>query len=418
MSPGKRLERIAARVVFDSRGDKTVEVEVTVEGYTSRVSAPSGKSRGKREVVPFPEGGPEAAARVARERVSRLTGTELESLLALDRRLIEMDGTPNFSHIGGNTSIALSVACASAYAASEGKQLYAALAQLTGQDPALPLPLSNVLGGGAHAAPGAPEIQEFLIIPLGARTIKQAVEANVAAYRKLGKLLQRELPGFPLGKGDEGGYAPPIGNRKALELVRAAADEVYDETGVEMGVGIDVAGSNIYDPNSNRYALRSEGLYLTGREFKEYLADLTDEFRLVYIEDPFSEDSPQLYADLQRDLKSVLVCGDDLVVTRAELIEEEVRRGAIRAAIIKPNQVGTVSLTVDAVAACIVNSAVAVASHRSGETTDAYISQIAVGLGCKVIKCGLIGGERVAKLNELLRIGEEIGEGRMRRLLI
>lgn len=403
-------------MVFDSRGDKTVEVEVTVEGHTARAAAPSGKSRGKREVVPFPEGGPEEAVRVVRDKVVRLSGVELEGLVAFDRLLTDLDGTPNLSSIGGNTAIALSVACATAYAASEGKRLYEALSELVNEVPALPLPLSNVLGGGAHAGPGAPEIQEFLLIPLGAKTMKQAVEVNVVAYRKLGRLLQRELPDFPLGKGDEGGYAPPIGNRKALELVRAAADETSDETGVEVGVGLDVAGSNVFDPRSNRYALRSEGLYLTGPEFKEYLVDLADEFKLVYIEDPFSEDSPELYADLQRDLRSVFVCGDDLVVTRAELIEHQVGRGAIRAAIIKPNQVGTVSLTVDAVRACTAHGAVAVASHRSGETTDAYISQIAVGLGCKVIKCGLIGGERVAKLNELIRIEEEIGAGKIRRL--
>ncbi|MCS7127416.1 MAG: phosphopyruvate hydratase [Thaumarchaeota archaeon] len=416
MSRAKRLERVTARVVFDSRGDKTVEVEVTVDGHTARAGAPSGKSRGKREVVPFPEGGPEAAVRLVRERFAGLLGRELDGLLAMDALLAEIDRTPDLSAIGGNTAIALSVAAATAYAASEGKRLHEALAHLTGETPALPLPLSNVLGGGAHAGPGAPEIQEFLLIPLGARTMKEAIEVNVIAYRRLGRLLQRELPGFPLGKGDEGGYAPPIGNRKALELVRAAADEASDETGVEVGVGLDVAGSNVYDPKSGKYALRSEGLYLTGQEFRDYLAAIADEFGLVYIEDPFSEDSPELYAELQRDLKSVLVCGDDLVVTRAELISEMARRGAIRAAIVKPNQVGTLTLTLEAVKACASNGAVAVASHRSGETTDAYISQVAVGTGCKVIKCGLIGGERVAKLNELLRTEEEVGEGRIRRL--
>ena len=412
----RKVEALRARVVFDGRGDKTVEVEVRVDGFTARAAAPSGKSRGKREVRPFVEGGPEGSVRALREASGKIVGATLENPLSIDVLLKEVDGTEDFSRIGGNAALATSVAAAIAYAGSGGESLYRSLSRHLGADPGIPLPLSNVLGGGAHAGSGAPEFQEYLLIPVGARDVMEAIETNVLAYRKLGRLLSQEVRGYPLGKGDEGGYAPPIGNRKALELVVRAAEETSDETGVKVAIGLDVAGSNVFDPKSGKYALRSDGLYLTGEEMVSYLGELVDEFGIVYLEDPFSEDAPDLFAELQRSVPKTFVCGDDLVVTRPDLIRSAIEAGSIKAAIIKPNQVGLLSVAAESARVCHEHRALPVASHRSGETTDAYLSHFAVGTWCRLIKCGLIGGERMAKLNELLRIGEEIGSERLRRL--
>jgi len=414
----RRVEGLRARVVFDSRGDKTVEVEVTVDGYTARAAAPSGKSRGKREVKPFADGGAEGSVRALREASGKIVGATLDGPLAVDRLLREVDGTEDFSRIGGNAALATSAAAAIAYAGSGGEPLYRSLSRYLGADPGIPLPLSNVLGGGAHAGSGAPEFQEYLLIPVGAKDVMEAIEANVLAYRKLGRLLSQEVKGYPLGKGDEGGYAPPVGNRKALELVARAAEEASDETGVRIALGLDVAGSNVFDPKSGRYALRSDGLYLTGEEMVSFLGELVDSFGIVYLEDPFSEDSPELFAELQRSVPNTFVCGDDLVVTRPDLIRSAIEAGSIRAAIVKPNQVGLLSLAAESARICHDRRALPVASHRSGETTDAYLSHFAVGTWCRLIKCGLIGGERMAKLNELLRIGEEVGSDRLRRLSV
>lgn len=408
---------LSGRVVFDSRGDKTIEVEVQVDGALGRAAAPAGKSRGKREVEPYPKGGPEEAVRILKEKVApKLVGQEYTGFTALDQMLMEIDGTPNFSNIGGNTALAVSVATLTAYASLRGEPLYKLIAQETRQDPGLPLPLGNVLGGGKHAGEGAPEIQEFLVLPLNPRTINEAVEANIRVHKTLGEILSKKVTGFPLGKGDEGGYAPPISVEAALEAVTEAAQRVGDAMNIKIGVGLDVAAGSIFDDATGRYVLKSQGLYLDREGFLNFITRLADKAGLVYIEDPFIEDDPEAFAELRKQLPKTLICGDDLVVTRRELIEDCLKKGAINAAIIKPNQVGCLLLTWQAVDACLRGGAVPAASHRSGETTDAYLSHLAVGMGCKVIKAGVLGGERIAKANELIRIGEKVGGSKVRRI--
>jgi len=412
-----RITSLSGRLVYDSRGDRTVEVEARVDGSVGRASAPAGKSRGRREVEPYPRGGPVEAVKVLRESIApRIIGQEYNGFTAMDKLLMEIDGTGNYSRIGGNTALAVSIAVTSAYSLSIDEPLYRVIAQETGQEPGLPLPLGNVLGGGRHAGEGAPEIQEYLVIPMNPRTITEAIEANITVHRTLGGILSRRVRGFPLGRGDEGGYAPPISVEAALSAVTEAAQRVGDSMGIRIGVGLDVAAGSIYDPASGRYVLKSQGLYLDRDGFISYIAELAEKAGLVYLEDPLVEDDPDGFAELRRQLPRTLVCGDDLVVTRRDLIEDCIGRGAINAAIIKPNQVGSLYSTWRAVEACLAGGAVPVASHRSGETTDAYLSHLAVGMGCRVIKAGVLGGERIAKANELLRISESIGGSRLRRI--
>jgi len=413
-----KIESVRGRVVFDSRGDKTIEAEVVIDGRVGRAGAPAGKSRGRREAEPYPRGGPEEAVRILRREISeKLVGAEYTGFSDLDQLLQEMDGTENFSRIGGNTALAVSVAAAQAYSSAQGVPLYRQILRETGLDAGLPLPLGNALGGGKHAGAGAPEIQEFLVIPLGARNIFQAIEANITVHKRLGSILAKSVAGYPLGKGDEGGYAPPISVEAALECVREAAESVSDEMGIRIGVGLDVAAGSIYNEETRRYEIKSQGLYLSRDGFLSYLAELCDRAGLVYVEDPFVEDDPDSFAALRKQLPNTLICGDDLVVTRHSLIEEYAEKGAINAAIIKPNQVGTLYLTWLAARSCLSRGVVPVASHRSGETTDAYLSHLAVGMGCRVIKSGIMGGERLAKANELIRIGEEIGAESLRRVI-
>jgi enolase len=392
-----KIESVRGRVVFDSRGDKTIEAEVVIDGRVGRAGAPAGKSRGRREAEPYPRGGPEEAARILQGEIGKkLVGVEYTGFRDLDQLLREIDGTENFSRIGGNTALAVSVAAAQAYSSAQGVPLYRQILRETGLEAGLPLPLGNALGGGKHAGAGAPEIQEFLVIPLGARNIFQAIEANIRVHKRLGSILAKSVAGYPLGKGDEGGYAPPISVEAALECVREAAESVSDEMGIRIGVGLDVAAGSIYNEETRRYEIKSQGLYLSRDGFLSYLAELCDRASLVYVEDPFVEDDPD---------------------SRHSLIDEYAEKGAINAAIIKPNQVGTLYLTWLAARSCLSRGVVPVASHRSGETTDAYLSHVAVGMGCRVIKSGIMGGERLAKANELIRIGEEIGAESLRRVI-
>jgi len=405
------IKDIKGRVVYDSRGDKTVEVEVNIDGQVGQAAAPSGKSRGAREAEPFPTGGPEAALETLRREIApKLVGMAVENYETIDKILAELDGTWNFSRIGGNTALAISIATAIAISKVKSLPLYAYLATTTKNEPALPLPLGNVIGGGKHAGPGAPEIQEFLVIPRNPNTINDAVMANIKVHKIVGRLLEGKISNYPLGKGDEGAYAPPISVEAALEILYNAAKKVEDELNVKMSIGIDVAGTNIYNPHSDKYILTSAGLYLDNEGFLQYLAELADKYEIIYIEDPFREDDYESFRNLSRALPRTYVCGDDLVVTRAELISKAASIGAIRAAIIKPNQVGTLSLTWDAVRTGKDHNLLLIASHRSGETTDHYLPHIAVGFGCKVIKAGIMGGERIAKANELIRLGEQINK--------
>lgn len=403
------IKNITGRIIYDSRGDKTIEVEVNVDGFIGQAAAPSGKSRGAKEAEPFPPGGPEEALSILRSNIApKLLGLGIKDHRTVDEVLINLDGNWNFSKIGGNVALAISIATAIAISKLKGVSLYAYLASLTNTEPVLPLPLGNVIGGGKHAGPGAPEIQEILVIPRNPNTINDAVFANIKVHKTVGKLLEQKITNYPLGKGDEGAYAPPISVEKALEVVYDAAKKVEDELGVKISIGMDVAGTNIYNPSKKMYVLTSVGLYLDKEDFLQYLAELSDKYEIIYIEDPFNEEDLESFQNLSKALPKTYICGDDLVVTRAELISKAASLKAIRAAIIKPNQVGTLSLTWDAVKTGKDFNLLLVASHRSGETTDHYLPHIAVGFGCKVIKAGIMGGERVAKANELIRMGEHL----------
>lgn len=410
------IEDVTARTILNSRGQKTIEVDViTTEGF-GRASAPAGASRGKAEAVPFPEGGVEEAVKKVKELVaSELIGLNAEEQEEIDNLLHELDGTENFQKIGGNTCYAVSLAVADAAADSYILPLFQYLGGSLATE--LPYPLGNVLGGGKHAVGKAPDIQEFLVLPVGAPTFMKAAEANVLVHRKLSSILKKVDQNFTGGRGDEGAWAPNISNDEALEAMAKACEESSDELGFKIRPALDVAASSLWNEEEKRYIYPRDNVKREPGEQLDYIVDLVERYSLVYVEDPLHEEDFEGFKELTRKVSNCLTCGDDLFVTNVERLDKGVKIGAGNAIIVKVNQVGTLTDAWETVDMAKNSRYVPVMSHRSGETTAFHIAHLAVGFHCPAIKTGVMGGERTAKINELIRIEEILGNrARMSRL--
>jgi len=400
-----KITGLTGRRVLDSRGESTVEVDLSSKGIMVRVAAPSGKSRGKWEVQPFPDGGvDEAVERVRKLLAPELIGMNVDRQLQIDGKLHEVDGTERFSRIGGNTAYAVSIATALLSASVHKKPLYQKLAGSS--KVRISLPLGNVVGGGAHAKGKRTDIQEFLVVPTKASSAIQAAEANVKVHAEVAQLAVQQGVSM-IGKGDEGGYVLDMKTEQALDLISKACQTVSIETGADVRIGLDVAASSLWDEKQEAYIYKRDGKKRNEGEQIEFMLDLIERYRLVYVEDPLHEDAFEAFAELRKKAGGALICGDDLLVTNASRIDQAVKRGSANAIIIKTNQVGTLSDSRKAVEKAQAAGYVTVMSHRSGEVCSGELAQIAVGLSCPMIKCGVIGGERIAKLNELVRIEED-----------
>ncbi|MFB6124416.1 MAG: phosphopyruvate hydratase [Halanaeroarchaeum sp.] len=395
-----RIEQVRLRAVLDSRGNRTVEADVTTEsGGFGRAAAPSGASTGEHEAIELPVD--EAIAAAREHAVPRLEGR----VFAGDQREVDMalhaaDGSQNFGDIGANTAVAISMAAAKAGADVLGAPLYQHLGgAFRGRN--FPIPLGNVVGGGEHAA-DATDIQEFLSAPVGAPSVREAVFANAAVHRTVGEILTDR--GIPAAKGDEGAWAPSIDDAEAFEIVAEATDRVADDVGFEIGFGLDVAASELYEDGAYVYADQTRDV----DEQIDYVAGLVEEYDLVYVEDPLDEDDFDGFAALtERVGDRTLVCGDDLFVTNTDRLGHGIDVGAANSVLVKPNQIGTLSDAFDAIELAVKNGYAPVVSHRSGETEDATIAHLAVATDAPYVKTGAVGGERTAKLNELIRIADE-----------
>lgn len=410
------IEDIRVRKILDSRGNPTLEVDVITWNGFGRAAAPSGASTGAREVVAFPKGGVDGIIGEVEDIVSsELIGLDAEDLQEIDLVLKEIDGTENLSAIGGNTTVAVSMAVAKAAASSYNLPLYRFLGgNMSSQ---IPYPLGNMINGGAHAGKNAPDIQEFLVIPVGASNITEAVFANVSVHKKIRELIQKKDALFTGGKGDEGGWAPNLTNQEALEIQALACEEVTNESGILVKPALDMAASEFWDPKQDKYVYIKEGISKTPGEQVDYVNEIIDTYGMFYVEDPMEEGDFQGFADLTKKAgKKCLLCGDDIFVTNKDILAQGIEAGAGNAIIIKPNQIGTLSDTYNAVDLARTNGYVPVVSHRSGETTDETIAHLAVGWRCPIIKTGALGGERIAKLNELIRIEEELTNYQMAEL--
>ena len=395
-----RITSVSLRRILDSRGDSTVEADVLTEsGGFGRGAAPSGASTGEYEAVELPAG--EAIAKAREYAVPRVEGVYAGDQRAVDAALHAADGTDDFSAIGANSAVAVSMAAAKAAADVLGAPLYQHLGgAFRGGN--FPVPLGNVVGGGEHATE-ATHIQEFLAAPVGAPSVSEAVFANAAVHAAVGDVLDER--GVPAAKGDEGAWAPPISDAEAFEVVDEAVDRVEDEVGFEIRFGLDVAAAELYDDDQEAYVYGEETR--STDEQIEYVAGLVDEYELAYVEDPLDESDYEAFAALtDRVGDRTLICGDDLFVTNVERLEAGIDADAANSVLIKPNQIGTLSDAFDAVELAARNGYETIISHRSGETEDTTIAHLAVATDAGFVKTGTVGGERTAKLNELVRIAD------------
>jgi enolase 1/2/3 len=405
-----RIADLRARQILDSRGNPTVEVDVQLEsGAAGRAAVPSGASTGVHEAVELRDGGAayggkavtKAVANVNGELRDAVVGLEATEQEPLDRLLIELDGTPNKGRLGANAILGVSLAVAKAAADDAGEPLFRYL----GDDDAttLPVPMLNVINGGAHAA-NSIDLQEFMVVPAGAETFADALRIGAEVYHALKSVLGER--GLATGVGDEGGFAPDLeSSEAAIEAILEAAERAGHRDRV--AIALDPATSEVYTDGRYRFERRD----LSSGELSAFWQGLVDAYPIVSIEDGCAEDDWEAWAAVTRDLGDrVQLVGDDLFVTNPARLREGIERGVANSILVKVNQIGTLTETIEAVRLAHANGYTAVMSHRSGETEDATIADLAVALGCGQIKTGAPArSDRVAKYNQLLRIEEQLG---------
>jgi enolase len=409
------IELVTAREILDSRGNPTVEVELVLDdGSVGRAAVPSGASTGAFEAVELRDGDSryggkgvlKAVAGVEDRIADEIVGYEASEQRLLDQKLIELDGTPDKSSIGANAILGVSLAAARAAAESAGLPLFRYVGGATAH--LLPVPMMNILNGGAHADTSV-DIQEFMIAPVGAPTFQEAVRWGAEVYHALKAVLKQR--GLATSVGDEGGFAPDLPhNREALDLIIVAIEAAGFRPGQDIGLALDAAATEFFAADSSTYSF--EGQSRSGESMLGYYTELVDNYPIVSIEDPLAEDDWSGWQALTRALGSrVQIVGDDLFVTNPERLARGVREGSANALLVKVNQIGTLTETLDAVALAHRSSFRTMMSHRSGETEDTTIADLAVALDCGQIKTGAPSrSERVAKYNQLMRIEELLGD--------
>lgn len=401
-----RIQDARVRVCFNGRGDLGIEADVIVGGRLGRALSPSGASRGTNEAVPFTDDSAEKTVSLFSTYRSRLIGFDAADIDGLAALLRDIDGTQNLARIGGSLAYAVTVAAAEAEGNARGVPLCRVIDPSSGK---LPYPIGNVVGGGKHASDLSPSIQEILVVPIGAGTISEAIQLNLSVHKTVGKSLSKSLP-YPLGKGDEGGWAPGVTDEQAISIVSESVSKVSDETGRKIRFGIDVAGDSLYDTRKEVYYYRSTKKSLTREEQISYIGELRDRFNLLYIEDPLYEDDFDGYASLHAALKKTLIVGDDLYTTDKDLLKVGLEKKSTNGVIMKVNQIGTLGEARAFANLAREHGQVVTASHRSGDNEGGHLAHFAVGFGSGMIKCGVVGGERTSKLNELIRLSEKVGE--------
>ena len=408
-----KISKIRAREVLDSRGNPTVEVEVATEGGSlGRASVPSGASRGMFETVELRDGGRRyhgkgvlrAVASVMEVIAPKLIGLDVRRQSHIDQVMIELDGTQNKSRLGGNAILGVSLACVKAAATSEGVQLYEQVGG--GGSNLLPMPFFNIINGGEHAG-NQLEFQEFMVVPTGAETFSEALRMGSETYHELKRQLQSAYGKAAINVGDEGGFSPPMSRpEEALDAIYQAVEEVG--CGGVVDLAMDVAATTFYKPGRG-YAV--DGSRLDRGELIDYYSELVAAYPLVSIEDPLHEEDFEGFAEATKTLP-IQILGDDIFVTNTDRLRRGIEMGAANALLWKVNQVGTLTEAFEAAELAERSGYAVQASHRSGETEDTFVADLAVAIGCGQIKAGApCRGERTAKYNRLLRIEERLGSG-------
>ncbi len=407
---------IIGREVLDSRGNPTVECDVLLEsGVMGRAAVPSGASTGSREAIELRDGDKarylgkgvlKAVQNINIEIAESILGLDASEQAFLDRTLIELDGTHNKARLGANATLAVSMAVARAAAEEAGLPLYRYFGGSGGMQ--LPVPMMNIVNGGAHAN-NSLDIQEFMVMPVGAQSFREALRCGAEIFHELKKILGAQ--GMPTTVGDEGGFAPNFkSNQECLQTIMKAIEGAGYQAGEDVLLALDCAASEFY--KDGKYHLSGEGLQLSSSEFSDYLGNLADQFPIVSIEDGMHESDWDGWADITQKLgKKIQLVGDDLFVTNTRILKEGIEKGIANSILIKINQIGTLTETFAAIEMAKRANYTAVISHRSGETEDSTIADIAVGTNAGQIKTGSLSrSDRIAKYNQLLRIEEDLGD--------
>jgi enolase len=410
-----KIKKIVAREIIDSRGNPTVQAEVwTAKGAVGVAAVPSGASTGEREAIELRDGDTKryggkgvlkAVANVNSEIAKALKGTPVDDQSEIDRTMIDLDGTPNKARLGANALLAVSMAAARAAANEKGVPLYKYLGKGPYQ---MPVPMMNIINGGAHAN-NSVDLQEFMILPVGAPTFREAIRYGAEVFHALKKVIAEK--GLSTAVGDEGGFAPDLpSNAAAVEVVLEAIAKAGYKAGKDILIGLDVASSEFY--RGGMYHLESERRALTSAEFADMLADWCKKYPIITIEDGQDQNDWDGWALLTKKLgRKVQLVGDDLFVTNTAILKEGIKKGVANSILIKVNQIGTLSETLAAIKMAKKAGYTAVVSHRSGETEDTTIADLAVATSCGQIKTGSMSrSDRVAKYNRLLAIEDELGK--------
>jgi enolase len=396
---------IKGRLIFNSRGSKTIEVDIISDDkFFGRASAPSGASVGKHEAQSFKENSPEKSLEELNKNLSKFIGIESRDPKAVYDILKNIDNSENYSKIGGSVAYAISLASVESASKALHEPLFRVLKPVG--DYKFPYPLGNILGGGSHAGPGTPDIQEYLICPIGATNIIEAIEINIKVHKQLKTILEKLDNNFTYGRGDEGAWAPNLNNDQALEVVEKAVSDSGYNSGKEVAIGIDFASSSFWNEKNKSYEYVRQGLVRSAKEQIDFVNDLIDKYHLIYVEDPVHEEDFEGMSIINKYNPQCLITGDDMLVTNKNRVKESMKYKSCSGAILKVNQAGSLYDALEFANECNKNDIKLITSHRSGESIDSHIAEIAVATSSKLLKTGVIGGERVAKLNQLVRLVE------------
>jgi len=400
-----RITSIKGRIIHDSRGNKTIEVDIISDDqFLGRTCAPAGASVGKNEAISFPEGKPEESLRILNENSKKFLELDPNDLKIIDDTIKSIDNTSNFSKVGGALAYAVTIAAMESAAKALGEPLFKLISEQNSYR--FPIPLGNLLGGGAHAGPGTPDIQEILISATGAKTIRDAIETNFSVHKELRKEIEKTDSSFTNGRGDEGGWAPKCDNEEALELCARTCENLGYALGKDVSLGVDFASSTQWNEKKQKYIYERAGFENTPEQQIEFTSNIIEKYKLNYAEDAVHEEAFEDMSKLTSKFPNTMITGDDLTVTNEAILKQAISLQSCNAAILKVNQAGSLFDALEFAKVANDNNVKLITSHRSGESIDSHITHIGIGTNSKLLKIGIVGGERIAKLNELIRLSE------------
>lgn len=399
------ITAVKGRLIYNSRGNKTIEIDVISDNkYLGRACAPSGASVGKNEATSFPNGKPEESLQQLNNNIKKFVGLDASDPKTIYDAIRTIDPTPNYTKVGGGFAFALSIAAIESAARTIGEPIFKIISKK--KEWRFPYPLGNILGGGAHAGPGTPDIQEILVCANGVKSIQEAIETNLAVHRELRNILEKEDPSFTNGRGDEGAWAPKLDNDKAIEISAKAIENLGYTLGKEVSLGVDFASSTQWDEKKKLYRYNRAGFENMPKKQIDFASKIIEKYKLIYAEDAVHEEAFDDMAEITAKFPKVLITGDDLIVTNKQILKKAIKLKSCNAAILKVNQAGSLYDALEFADEANNNNIKLITSHRSGESVDSHISHIGIATNSKMLKVGVVGGERVSKINELIRLSE------------